>query len=297
MNTVFVGGSRHISKLPAQVEERLENLISANHKIIVGDANGADKAIQKFFAARDYEQVIVYCSGEACRNNVGKWDTRNVKPNASAKGFQFYAAKDREMAINADFGLMLWDGKSAGTILNVLRLLRAGKKAVLYDMAEKKISNFKSNEDWQLFVSSASNELVHDIKERATPSEWADDQETHQPSLLEHAMASQRSDSGKEVGDAALIEKINGAIESGNPSLVADVLGDVAREQGMTQLAKETGLARESLYRALSAAGNPEFATVFRVLASLGLRLRVDRIASAAREIQVETAHLGGKSR
>jgi probable addiction module antidote protein len=54
---------------------------------------------------------------------------------------------------------------------------------------------------------------------------------------------------------------------------LARALGDIARARGMTQVAKETGLSRESLYRALSADGNPSFATVLKVTKALGLRL------------------------
>ena len=54
---------------------------------------------------------------------------------------------------------------------------------------------------------------------------------------------------------------------------LARALGDIARAKGMTQVAKETGLSRESLYRALSADGNPSFATVLKVTKALGLRL------------------------
>lgn len=49
MNTVFIGGSRHISRLPAQAKERLNNIIENGHNVVVGDANGADKAVQKHF--------------------------------------------------------------------------------------------------------------------------------------------------------------------------------------------------------------------------------------------------------
>ena len=51
-------------------------------------------------------------------------------------------------------------------------------------------------------------------------------------------------------------------------------LGDIARSKGMTNIARETGLGRESLYKALSLQGNPEFATVLKVIQSLGIRLR-----------------------
>ena len=66
---------------------------------------------------------------------------------------------------------------------------------------------------------------------------------------------------------------LEATLEEGDPALVAAALGDIARAKGMTQIARETGLGRESLYKALSAEGNPEFATVLKVLRSLGLRL------------------------
>jgi probable addiction module antidote protein len=66
---------------------------------------------------------------------------------------------------------------------------------------------------------------------------------------------------------------LNAALETGDATFVADALGVVARARGMSRLARDTGLSRESLYRALSAEGNPEFATVVRVMKALGLKL------------------------
>jgi len=66
---------------------------------------------------------------------------------------------------------------------------------------------------------------------------------------------------------------LEAALEEGEPSLVAATLGDIARARGMTQLAKETGMGRESLYKALSPNGNPEFSTIMKVVQALGLRL------------------------
>lgn len=66
---------------------------------------------------------------------------------------------------------------------------------------------------------------------------------------------------------------LDAALEDGEPQLIAAALGDVARARGMSKLARETGLSRESLYRALSAEGNPELATVMRVLRAFGVRL------------------------
>ncbi len=66
---------------------------------------------------------------------------------------------------------------------------------------------------------------------------------------------------------------LEAALESGDPALVAAALGDIARAKGMTRIAREAGLGRESLYKSLSREGNPEFATVLRVIRALGLRL------------------------
>ncbi|NCR38540.1 MAG: putative addiction module antidote protein [Microcystis aeruginosa W13-11] len=68
---------------------------------------------------------------------------------------------------------------------------------------------------------------------------------------------------------------LEAALEDGDPNLVVAALGDIARSKGMTNVARETGLGRESLYKALSLEGNPEFATVIKVIRSLGLRLQV----------------------
>ncbi len=63
------------------------------------------------------------------------------------------------------------------------------------------------------------------------------------------------------------------ALETGDPAFVADALGVIARARGMTEIAREAGMSRESLYRALSTEGNPELATVLRVTRVLGLEL------------------------
>ena len=73
-----------------------------------------------------------------------------------------------------------------------------------------------------------------------------------------------------EEDQAAYLEA---ALEEGDPALIAAALGDIARAVGMTEIARETGLGRESLYKALSPEGNPEFATVLKVVRALGLKL------------------------
>jgi probable addiction module antidote protein len=63
------------------------------------------------------------------------------------------------------------------------------------------------------------------------------------------------------------------ALEDGDSSLISAALGDIARSKGMASIAQATGLGRESLYKSLSETGNPELATVLKVVEALGLKL------------------------
>jgi hypothetical protein len=94
-------------------------MIDKGFQILVGDADGADKAIQRHLADKAYPNVLVHCMKDQCRNNVGNWPTREVVAPGGARGFDYYSLKDRVMAETAEYGLMLWDGKSKGTVNNV----------------------------------------------------------------------------------------------------------------------------------------------------------------------------------
>ena len=75
--------------------------------------------------------------------------------------------------------------------------------------------------------------------------------------------------------DEDIADYLEAVFEDGDPALIAHALGVVARAKGMSQIAQAAGLGRESLYKALSPNGNPEFATVLKVMRALGLRLKV----------------------
>lgn len=273
MSIVFIGGSRHISRLPAEIKARLDKIIVSAHDVVVGDANGADKAIQKYLHESAYENVTVFSAGEP-RNNLGLWPTRKISPPRNVKGFEFFATKDREMAREAEFGLMIWDGKSPGTILNILRLVNAGKIAVLFSSTDNRAINFKGPADWTAFVSHTSNQLIEELRKRATPDEW---QQGHEQRGLDlPSIASPASRVPARASLAAHAAALNTALAAADPPAVLQALGTIARTYGMTQIAKETGLARESLYRALDADGNPEFATVMKVMSYLGFNLTAD---------------------
>jgi len=73
--------------------------------------------------------------------------------------------------------------------------------------------------------------------------------------------------------DEAIAVYLDEAFATQDPAFITHAIGVAARARGMTQIAKDAGLSRESLYKALSNTGNPEFATVLRVLQALGLRM------------------------
>ncbi|HEV8015538.1 MAG TPA: addiction module antidote protein [Stellaceae bacterium] len=68
---------------------------------------------------------------------------------------------------------------------------------------------------------------------------------------------------------------LDAVLEDGDPDLLKAALGDIARAKGMTEIARAAGLGRANLYKALAPEGNPEFATVAKVLRALGLRLKI----------------------
>ena len=135
---VFIAGSRRLSRLGADVWQRVDNIIEKGLIVLIGDANGVDKAVQQYLANHGYGSVSVFCMEGGCRNNVGDWETRIVpSPHSSRRDFAHYSTKDREMAREADYGLMLWDGRSRGTLTSAIDLVRKGKPVVVYLAPDK----------------------------------------------------------------------------------------------------------------------------------------------------------------
>jgi probable addiction module antidote protein len=75
--------------------------------------------------------------------------------------------------------------------------------------------------------------------------------------------------------DEAIHAYMEEALETNDPAFIAKSLGTIARARGMSRIAKKAGLSRESLYKALSTEGNPEFGTVIRVMHALGLKFSI----------------------
>jgi len=168
VTSVFIGGSRAISKLNDVIREQLDNLIMKRCAILIGDANGMDKAVQKYFAQKRYSNVTVFCM-DHCRNNVGGWQTRPITAPPKAKGFEYYAAKDAAMAQEAKCGLMLWDGESRGTLNNVVNLLGHGKKVLVYLGPHKSFYKLSNEEDLDALFARCDQNTIQDLKRRLEP--------------------------------------------------------------------------------------------------------------------------------
>jgi hypothetical protein len=130
---VFVAGSRRLSRLNHDVRRRLDSIVEKGFTVILGDANGADRAVQQYLSTKRYRDVLIFCMDSGCRNNVGGWPTRTITAaDALRRDFAYYSTKDRAMSEAADYGLMLWDGRSRGTLTNIVHLVRDGKPVVVY---------------------------------------------------------------------------------------------------------------------------------------------------------------------
>jgi hypothetical protein len=151
MTKVFIGGSRAVSRLNNVIRAQLDDLIRKGCAILIGDANGADRAVQQHFADRNYQNVVVFCM-DRCRNNVGGWNVRSITSAGGKRDFAYYAEKDKVMAHEARCGVMLWDGESRGTLNNILTLLRDRKKALVYFSPTKIFHKLSTETDLQLLL-------------------------------------------------------------------------------------------------------------------------------------------------
>lgn len=156
MRKVFIGGSRQLTDLSEDLRQRLDSILQRKLTVLIGDADGADKAVQLYLHRLGYRNVQVFCVGDRCRNNVGGWETRAVPPPSRAKNLDYFAAKDRQMAREADAGLMLWDGRSAGTLLNAVRLVASGKQTVIYEAPTQRFLEIVSQSELESLLDACS---------------------------------------------------------------------------------------------------------------------------------------------
>src|SRR6266446_1452437 len=165
MEAVFLGGSRRIARLNESIRAKLDELVERGLWMFVGDANGADRALQEHLARRGYERVVVYSVAGILRNNVGHWEVRSVEAPKGVRGFDLYSVKDKAMARDAAYGFMLWDGKSRGTLENVRNLLAYGKPVAVHLGPAHRIFSLRSTEELHKLgiVSEHDSGLQHEF--------------------------------------------------------------------------------------------------------------------------------------
>ena len=157
MQTVFIAGSIRIKRLHPMFVERIANIVREGMPVVVGDANGADASIQAELVEQSASNVTVFCTGDKPRNNLGDWSVHQVRSSAQPGTRAFFTAKDIEMAKRAEFGLMLWDAASTGTLSNVFELLSQGKKSVVFVNRKRKFLIVKQGGDVLDLVSQMSD--------------------------------------------------------------------------------------------------------------------------------------------
>lgn len=166
MTKIFFGGSRKLGRLNEAMRKRTDNIIDNGFWILLGDANGADKAMQKYLAECHYQNVLIFCMGSQCRNNIGNWETQKIKSERREKDSRYYGTKDIAMSDEANYGFMLWDGESKGTLNNILNLLERGKNVVVYFSPKKSFMTLKIVSDVNGLLERCPPELLAEFERK-----------------------------------------------------------------------------------------------------------------------------------
>jgi len=160
MIKVFIGGSRKIARLNKNIKDRLDNIMNKNFMVLIGDANGIDKAVQKYLLEKNYRNVIIYFTGNFCRNNIGNWRTENIETKRNKKDFNFYALKDLAMVKATDYGFMIWDAKSKGTLNNIINLLKGNKNILVYFAPENEFYTLNSYSNLEKLLAKSDEKSL-----------------------------------------------------------------------------------------------------------------------------------------
>lgn len=131
---IFIGGSKTINVLSQETITALEEICLRGYEILIGDCFGADFLVQKFLCERGYNNVTVYASEGKVRHNEGDFPVKDIPVNRNINGFEYYRQKDFAMEKDADCALMLWDGKTRGTLCNIedMKSLNKPVRIIMY---------------------------------------------------------------------------------------------------------------------------------------------------------------------
>lgn len=171
MKTVFVAGSITIKKLDPQIVERLKKIVDQQFRVVVGDATGVDSSVQQELLQMGCSEATVFSSSPKPRNNLGSWPVHVVHTDHTPGTRAFFTAKDIKMAEAADYGLMVWDTKSPGTLSNVIELLSRKKYSVVFINKTKEFVVIKEPTDIDYLVNRMSASALEKVEEKIKLSE------------------------------------------------------------------------------------------------------------------------------
>lgn len=196
MKHIFISGSMRIKNINKLVIDRIENIIREEFTILVGDADGVDASIQQILAKKSYRNVKVYCTGNYPRNNIGKWELITVQTGHKPKTRLYFTAKDIEMAKHCDYGLMVWDSKSTGTLSNVYELLKSNKTSVVFVNKLRKFFSVSNFEDFEYLVSIMTDSALEKANKKIKLKEKLISNKNKQLSLFHEANKSIKRTAG-----------------------------------------------------------------------------------------------------
>lgn len=192
--TIFISGSRNglvFGKLPKPVTEKIDDMMTKGYKILVGDANGVDKAVQSYLSEHNYHKTIIYYSGTQPINRASMdWPAKRVEVSPGLSGREMHTVKDIEMTNDCDGGFMVWNctylnrfGKksvSKGTLSNMIRVLGQNKPAIVYNINDEKFYYLHNIEE----LSNNLIPLTDDLTQRTYKKLLADSKKDIIPPLL-----------------------------------------------------------------------------------------------------------------
>ena len=150
---VFIAGARSIKTLSPEVKSKMMQIYDKGYDVIVGDCYGVDTSVQRFYSNLSYDKVIVYASNGKARNNIGGWKVQGIITPDNVSGFEYYRQKDIAMANEADYGFMIWDGESKGTLSNIVTLISQDKKVLVYYKPSDKMVFIKNSGDLNKLIA------------------------------------------------------------------------------------------------------------------------------------------------
>jgi len=164
---LVLGGSRKLARIPENLVELLKDFNLENNQFLIGDAPGSDTALQQVLVRIGAKSVTVYSSAGYIRNNLGNWPSEHINSGLESKSNAVHAFKDRHMTKVADWGLMLWDCESAGTLSNVIDLVESGKFCKVWVAQDSELYTFENEislNQWLLQYPEVTKEALKRLK-------------------------------------------------------------------------------------------------------------------------------------